>query len=570
MPATAKAGPSGNEGLMFAVLGGLVVLWVWVAGSAHLGGVDDAGKGWAGLPLGLMLGKAQWTTEATVWLAGTGVVVIALAVFGWWLWRRLRHGGKAGTRVDGAARLMGKGKDIEPLSRKHAAEIAERLHVNSPLPGFFLGYTTTSHQELWSSWENTIISIWGPRTGKTSTQAIPRVMDCPGAVLATSNKRDLTDATRDPRAKVGDVWVFDPEDVVGERHPGEVPPWWWNPLSYVADDATSVKLADHFVFSTRKADSKGDAYFDDAGRNLLADIMLASALDAQPITTVYAWLTRRNNDRPIEVLKHFGYHLQADRLTEAANMAAEQQDGVYGTASKAASCLTMRSMMPWINPTGPGDKRPQINPAEFVQGANTLYSLSKESSGVAAPIVTALTVAVAEEAEKLGARQPGGRLVTPMLCCLDEAANVCKWGKLPDLYSHYGSRGIIIDTYLQSWSQGVDTWSSSGMRKMYSAANVRIYGGGLNEAEFLENMAKIIGQFDRQTSSVSNSEKSRSVSNQTTRARIMDIEDLAALPLGRAVVMASGAVPCIINTVRWTERPDAGIIQASIKAHEPH
>ena len=86
---------------MFAVLGGLVVLWVWVAGSAHLGGVDDAGKGWAGLPLGLMLGKAQWTTEATVWLAGTGVVVIALAVFGWWLWRKLRHGGKAGTRVTG-------------------------------------------------------------------------------------------------------------------------------------------------------------------------------------------------------------------------------------------------------------------------------------------------------------------------------------------------------------------------------------------------------------------------------------------------------------------------------------
>lgn len=48
-----------------------------------------------------------------------------------------------------------------------------------------------------------------------------------------------------------------------------------------------------------------------------------------------------------------------------------------------------------------------------------------------------------------------GRLATPLLGILDEAANVCRWKALPDQYSHYGSRGII----LQSWSQGVEVWS---------------------------------------------------------------------------------------------------------------
>ncbi|MEK8229329.1 TraG/TraD/VirD4 family protein [Oerskovia sp. M15] len=60
---------------------------------------------------------------------------------------------------------------------------------------------------------------------------------------------------------------------------------------------------------------------------------------------------------------------------------------------------------------------------------------------------------------------------------LDEAANVCRWRELPNLYSHYGSRGIVLDTVLQSWSQGVEVWGESGMKKLWSASNVKVYGG---------------------------------------------------------------------------------------------
>ena len=49
------------------------------------------------------------------------------------------------------------------------------------------------------------------------SRAIPTIMAAPGAVLVTSNKRDVVDATRDPRAKRGRVWVFDPQAIAGER-----------------------------------------------------------------------------------------------------------------------------------------------------------------------------------------------------------------------------------------------------------------------------------------------------------------------------------------------------------------
>ena len=118
-------------------------------------------------------------------------------------------------------------------------------------------------------------------------------------------------------------------------------------------------------------------------------------------------------------------------------------------------------------------------PTEFITNpTGTLYSLSKEGANTAGPLVTALTAEVAEAAEHHAATNPGGRLPTPLLAVLDEAANVCRWRAQPHLYSHYGSRGIILMTILQSWSQGADVWGESGMRKLWSAANIAVYGGG--------------------------------------------------------------------------------------------
>jgi hypothetical protein len=38
----------------------------------------------------------------------------------------------------------------------------------------------------------------------------------------------------------------------------------------------------------------------------------------------------------------------------------------------------------------------------------------------------------------------------PLLVVLDEAANICRISDLPELYAHFGSRGITPITILQS------------------------------------------------------------------------------------------------------------------------
>ena len=431
------------------------------------------------------------------------------------------------------------------------------------------GSTTGWHshprgQLLYATWEDMQVDIWGPRTGKTTSRAVPAVLDAPGTVLVTSNKRDIVDATRGPREGAGPLWVFDPQGIVGEP-----PTWWWDPLTYVTDEVKAAQLAEIFAAYSRAADARTDAFFDPAAQDLLTGLLLAAALRGLPITDVYLWLTDPTDDQPVEILRAAGHTMVAATVRSHINAPEKQRGGVYGTAQQMASCLTNRQVARWVTPTSAGAHRRQFSPETFVREGGTLYSLSKEGRGTAGPLVTALTVAVVEAAEELAAASPGGRLPRPMLGVLDEAANVCRWRELPNLYSHYGSRGIVIMTILQSWSQGVEVWGRDGMRKLWSAANVRVYGGGVGEAEFLRELSELIGDFETVSTSVSRGRQGRSTSRQYRRERVLDVADLGALPRGRAVVFASGVRPTLVRTLPWMTGPRAAEVRASIARFDP-
>ncbi|MBW9211755.1 TraM recognition domain-containing protein [Mumia sp. zg.B21] len=511
---------------------------------------------------GLLSGEIAWPGSSGWWVvAGVLTAVALLAVAIGLLRRKLRRNR---SRVDRAASFMGRGRDVEDLTRKSASAKAARLGV-STAPGVSIGRTVATGQMLYGSWEDMHIDIWGPRTGKTTSRAVPAILEAPGSVLVTSNKRDVVDATREVRALVGPVWVFDPQSLALEE-----PTWWWNPLSYVTDEVRAAKLAEHFASGSREAGARTDAYFDSAGQDLLAGLLLAAALDHRPITDVYTWLTRPTDETSVDILRAHGFALTSDQVAGVVSAPEKQRGGVFGTAQQMASCLTNRQVARWVTPQGAADSRPQFRPEDFVRAdGGTLYSLSKEGRGTAGPLVTALTVAVVEAAEEQAARSAGGRLSTPLLGVLDEAANVCRWRELPNLYSHYGSRGIVLMTILQSWSQGVEVWGEAGMKKLWSASNVKVYGGGVSEASFLEDLSRMIGDYDRLSRSTSYGRGHRTVSEQLHRERILDVADLAALPKGRAVVLASGSRPALIRTVPWMVGPQAAAVRASIAAHDP-
>ncbi|PPG38296.1 type IV secretory system conjugative DNA transfer family protein [Pseudoclavibacter sp. RFBA6] len=568
MSAPRKRGPGGlaaEAALLWVALGTVVVavggtnLCVRVANTVDGTGAELPANLFA-LFFDVLRGRVQWTETAT-WLAvvmGLGVLLACSAVM------LIIRGRRAGAhRLDHAAVLLGRGREIAAISARGATASSRRLGVDGPI-GVRLGTSLPGAAPVYAGWEDMQVNISGPRTGKSTAFAIPAIVEAPGAVIVTSNKRDVVDATRGVRAATGRVWVFDPQSVAGEAAQ-----WWWDPLSYVTDEVQAGKLADHFASGSREPGSRADAFFDPAAKDLLTALLLAGALAGKRITEVYRWVTRPGDDEAVGILQDNGFRLIADQLEGVISAPDRQRGGIYGTAQQMASCLTSRALASWITPGAEPDGRPRFNPHQFVRGTDTLYSLSREGQGSTGPLVTALTVAVAEAAEELAAASPSGRLARPLLGVLDEAANVCRWRTLPDLYSHYGSRGIVLITILQSWSQGVEVWGEGGMRKLWSAANVKVYGGGVSEAAFLEELSKLVGDHDRELSSLSYGRGHRTVSRQLHRERILDVSELAALPRGRALVLASGARPTLIKTRSWMQGPHASRIRASITRHSP-
>lgn len=140
------------------------------------------------------------------------LVLIATAVVAAKLWLRFRNSPSGlATRRDLepllAKQLAAKAIDLRPsLAGKKPKDIAPDDR------GVLLGTFKPGRDELRSSWEDVILAIMAPRSGKTSGLAISAILRAPGPVLLTSNKaaRDAYTATVDARAEVGTVWTLDP------------------------------------------------------------------------------------------------------------------------------------------------------------------------------------------------------------------------------------------------------------------------------------------------------------------------------------------------------------------------
>src|SRR5664280_491853 len=542
-------------------IGVLIALLAMVWTSVHLGASIDhlvtPPRSPVVLILDLVREKTPWPAATTFVLAGEVIAasIVALAVsMVISLYRSRRE------VVDVLAkRLPRNAKALRRYTDPRHAPVAAEVG-----PGLALGRDVVSGQVIRQSWEDVAAMIAGARTGKTTTQVAPAILAAPGAVYTCSNKRDVVDLTAAARGQNADVWIFDPQSIA-DGHPT----WWWNPLDMAGDLAGARTLAGLFAAASRPPGAQRDAYFDPEGEELLAILLLAARLTTQPLTAVYRWLATGRNEGIVEALIEQGHELAAEALADVMKQPEKQRAGVFGTARKNVSSLADPNLGMWI--TDGHDNRPRFDADAFAASTDTLYSLSKEGPGSAGPLTAALTAAVVLAAERLAASSPRGRLAIPMVCPLDEVANVCRWRELPDLYSHYGSRGIILLSFLQSWSQGVDVWGEQGMRKLWGAANIRLYGGGSNEEGFLRDISAVCGEMDTRqlTTSYNGGRMGQSRSYATRREPIFDVATLAALPRGRALLMASGIDPVLIRTESVLDGRFGPSVRESLAARIP-
>ncbi|MFJ4649857.1 type IV secretory system conjugative DNA transfer family protein [Nocardia sp. NPDC088792] len=414
--------------------------------------------------------------------------------------------------------------------RERADALGVRLGPED-MPGVSIG-STVRGKRLFGAYDDLHLDIWGPRQGKSTCRAIPAIVQAIGPVITTSTTRDLVDATRDVReAKGSPTWMFDPHGVSGES-----PCWYWDPLAWIGrSEVRAARLAAHFADADIRSDSRD--FFEIQAEELLAGLFLAAAAGGFPITEVWQWVTNPLDTEPIEVLRRDGLDMIASGIAAMYNADIRQQRGIFATAQKMCRCLRYSDMHPWITA---GGGRVPFDELEFLERSGTLYVLSDEGHPSTTPLVSALIDAVLDVAVHRAARQP-----VPVLAVVDDAAAVVRWRAFPGQCVRYGSHAIVVMIMLQSWAQGVRCWGQDGMDELWSAATVKVVGGGIDDVQFLRDRVEGIGHR-------------------------LGVHELRSLRRGRALLLAAGVPARVIVTVPWWTGEYADAVRASIAAHSPN
>ncbi|MFB7936083.1 TraM recognition domain-containing protein [Streptomyces sp. NPDC056049] len=570
MPSSSSSSSDGYDialkiGIAVFVIGFPLANFAWLAGNvaARLSGTTP----WVSYrPADALLHPDQlWPAAGeTSLLVATRIVPVlltmALAAGAGVLWLRYKNRSGGGKKtVDGMATV----RDIQPLLAKAVEAKARSLrpslkhakHIEPRDAGILVGNLAGTRHEVRMGFEDVAVAIMAPRSGKTTSLAIPSILAAPGPVLLTSNKAagDAFTATFDARAAVGRVWSMDPQQIAHAARE-----MWWNPLADAKTLDGANRLAGHFLAASVDASQQGD-FWSKAGSNILSQLFLAAALDERPITDVMQWLAFPADRRPLDILRDHKFTAVASQLKGTVEGPPETRDGIYETARQYASALLNSEIAAWVTPQ---KDVPEFRPTNFVTSNDSLFLLSKDGGGGASALIAACADSVMRAATAQ-AERAGGRLDPPMLAILDEAANVCKISDLPDLYSHLGSRGIIPITILQSYRQGQKVWGDAGMDAMWSAATVKIIGSGIDDPDFADKLSRMVGDHDVETVSTSHSESGKSTSVSMRQERILPADAIRALPKGSALCLATGMRVAMLDLRPWYAEPGADDLAAA-------
>ena len=548
-----------GEATTLALFGGLAIAAVTVLAGGALSGLFF-GRGWAWPPTrqlpatlldlatdpgapstayGPLLGRLL-PGPTLFW--GTVAALMSLASIG------------AGLLATGAA------------TRRRQAGMATRAQIAAVgrEPDAGAAYATYLGAAVRARGEDSALTIAPARAGKTTRLAVGRVVDAPGAVVATSTKADLVHLTAFARPGAPPVHVFDPDRLLD----------WptvcrWDIVAGCDDVREALTRARAMVAARPLGAGRNSSFFEGASETVLRCLLHAAAIDGQSMRDVLGWARDFTDDTPYEILRtHPG---------AAPGWVADLRKFCRGTAPETVSSTAMSlglilkaladdRVIDLVCPQ-PGEG---LDVEAFVRdGTDTLYLVSEGGDGVStAPLVTALAAAAVSCARRLSQTRPGGRLDPPLTFVLDEAANVAPLPDLPALMSDGGGRGMSTWAFVQSFAQLRARWGRDGADSIWGASSIKLLLGGCTEADDLERISRVVGdhRVRRRSHTSPGGLMARDHSSTATsleRERILPVEALARIQVGQALLLYRAVPAALIGLPAWWERGDAEVFKAS-------
>ncbi|GAA5008670.1 type IV secretory system conjugative DNA transfer family protein [Streptomyces siamensis] len=286
----------------------------------------------------------------------------------------------------------------------------------------------------------------------TATQA---VRDAEGPVLVvTSNPRTWSE-TKDARAKLGPVLLYDPThlcDTPARLH--------WSPSTGCEDKATAVARAAALLAPVRPT-AKMDQPMADVAETLLRSYLHAAAVEGKAFRHVHRWAQGTQVQEAVRVLRTNPKAAPGSggELEAALTSHPERRDIAQELTSRAlASLFTVN-----IRESCTANRNDSLALDSFVNEGGTLYVVGEpiedpKAKPGAMPLLTALASSVVERGRRMAERSSSGRLDPPITLVLDDVAAVAPLPQLPELLTGGADRGLPTLALLRSREQLRARW----------------------------------------------------------------------------------------------------------------
>ncbi|MFC5025214.1 type IV secretory system conjugative DNA transfer family protein [Streptomyces coeruleoprunus] len=286
--------------------------------------------------------------------------------------------------------------------------------------------------------------------------ALQAILEAEGPALVVTSDPTVWADTKDARAKLGPVLLYDPGhlcDTPARLH--------WSPTDGCEDTATAAARAAALLAPVRPR-ARMDAAVADTAETLLSCWLHAAAVDGRPFKQVHRWA--QNNGTAHEPVRILRTHPKATNshgglLESALTGYPERREAARELTVRALACLSSVHIREACTP----NRTDSLTLESFIHEGGTLYLVGEpiedpRTNPGAMPLLTALASHVVEHGRRMAARSSDGRLDPPMTLVLDDVAAVAPLPRLPELLADGEAQGLPTLVLLRSQEQARARW----------------------------------------------------------------------------------------------------------------
>ncbi|MGW3120548.1 type VI secretion protein [Streptomyces sp. NPDC001107] len=296
--------------------------------------------------------------------------------------------------------------------------------------------------------------VVAPRESRQAT-ATQAVRDAEGPALVITSNPAVWSDTKDARAKLGPVLLYDPAhlcDTPARLH--------WSPTTGCEDKQTAAARAIALLAPIRPT-AKLDQALAATAETLLRSYVHAAAVDGRTIRHVHRWSQGTQVQDAVRILRTNPKAApgSAGELEAALTAHPERRDMAQELTSRALSALFTVNIREACTP----NRTDALTLDSFVHEGGTLYVVGESiedprSNPGAMPLLTALVSSVVERGRRMAERSSSGRLDPPLTLVLDDVAAVAPLPQLPELLATGADQGLPTLALLRSREQGRARW----------------------------------------------------------------------------------------------------------------